>query len=359
MRAAGVRTGVVVTAGLLLAGGLSACASDGGNRPTDVLNAIQARDKASGVVAAPAAAPAATSPCKSPYKPEASYDPLPSVPGTLPAGSLEATIRNRGFMVVGVSGDTRLLGARDKLTDEAPAGFDISVARAIGEAILGPNADVRYKVITAGQRFSQVNTGFDAAAKKDGVDLVARAVSMTCDRWATADPSLGSAFSAAYLTSDQRVLVRTGTASLDALVKARKAAGSTARVCAPAGSTSLTNIQGMDGVTAVPVAIHSDCLALWQEGRVDAITGDDVILAGFQVQDPTAVILGGKTLAQTPYGLAISRAHPEFVRYVNAVMATSEFRSAWTAAYQAYLAGPLVHSAKSFPAPVYGRPVAG
>jgi polar amino acid transport system substrate-binding protein len=114
----------------------------------------------------------------------------------------------------------------------------------------------------------------------------------------------------------------------------------------------------MPGVTPVPVAIHSDCLALWQEGRVDAITGDDVILAGFKVQDPTAAILTDQALANTtPYGLAISKSHKEFVQYVNAVMATPQFRAAWDAAYAQYLAGPLGSPPKAFPPPDDTRPL--
>jgi polar amino acid transport system substrate-binding protein len=340
---------------------LAACSSSDANTPTGVLNAIDAREKAAEVIAAPETAAAAPK-CQSAVPPQASYPALDAVPSTPPAGSLAATIRKRGTLVVGVSGDTRLLGYRTSLADPDPIGFDVEIAKAIGRAIFGEDGHVQFKVITAGQRFPQVNLGYE----KGGVDLVARAVSMTCERWAAdvSDPAkaTGSAFSVAYLQSDQRVLVRKGITSLQDLTAKKRASTQnqavTARVCAPAGSTSIAKITGMAGVTPVKVAIHSDCLALWQEGRVDAITGDDVILAGFKAQDPTAVILTGNRLDSTPYGLAVAKSHPDFVRYVNAVMATPQFRAAWQAAFDRNLRGPL-GTALTLPAPDYSRPVAG
>ena len=334
---------------------MAACGSAGDNHPTAVLAAISAREQAAAAAAAPAAGSAAATSaaaavaCTSPAK--ASYPALASLPQptAMPENSLERQIASRGHLVVGVSGDTRLLGARDLLAKGQPLeGFDIEIAKAIGRAIFGVDGKVQFKVITAGQRFQQVNDG----AAKDGVDLVARAVSMTCDRWQNKDLSKSSAFSVAYLESDQRLLVGNGVAtSIDGLVKAK------AKICAPIGSTSLTNVQKVAGITAVPVAIHSDCLALWQEGKVDAITGDDVILAGFQAQDPSAVILGGKALDTTPYGLAIAKSHPEFVAFVNAVMAGPQFRASWAKAYASWLAAPLENAPKTFPAPDTTRPV--
>jgi polar amino acid transport system substrate-binding protein len=107
-------------------------------------------------------------------------------------------------------------------------------------------------------------------------------------------------------------------------------------------------------VAPVSAEIHSDCLALWQEGRVDAITGDDAILAGFAVQDPHAAVVGG-SLDTTSYAFAIGKSHPDFVQFVNAVMVSPAFRATWARAYQTYLAGPL--GAQTQPEPNYSRPL--
>jgi polar amino acid transport system substrate-binding protein len=267
----------------------------------------------------------------------------------MPAGSLEATILQRGHLVVGVSGDTRLLGARNFLAGGQLEGFDINIAKAVATAIFGKadGTTIQFKVITAAQRIPLVNTGAGAAgASADGVDMVARAMTMNCDRWTQV------AFSTPYLVAQQQLLVRSdvaGTTTIESLAKNKQ------KVCAPAGSTSLANLAQYPGVQPVAVAIHSDCLALWQEGQVDAITGDNAILAGFAAQDPRAVIVG-KPLEQEPYGLAISLKHKEFVQFVNAFLASPAGHAAWTSAYT----GSGLSDAKGLPtlaqpAPNYGR----
>jgi len=334
---------VTAAAAALLLAGCSSAAQG----PQQVLSEVDARaNAAAGASAAAAAAPPAqvsAAPENCAPGAQVSYAPLPSLPspgGSMPAGSLEADIAKRGRLVVGVSGDTRLLGARNQLRRGELEGFDIDIARSVARAIFGDPNRVQFKVITAAERIKLVQAGVD----NGGVDLVARAMTMTCDRWNDV------AFSASYFAANQLMLAPKDTADLSsaALAKAR------ARVCAPSGSTSLAKIQQIQGIRPVAVEIHSDCLALLQEGRVDAITGDDAILAGFQDQDPRVTLGKEDQLGAQPYGLAMSKSHPEFVRFVNAVLASPAGREAWTTAYAnsglLKWLGP-----KTEPAPQYGR----
>ncbi|MDQ1287586.1 MAG: polar amino acid transport system substrate-binding protein [Actinomycetota bacterium] len=336
--------------------GTTGCAAAGAG-PRDVLGAMQGRQQveeaAASVAAAKASRSAATASGKvasecSPSQ-EASFPPLSSLPapGKAPAGTLAAKITARGYLVVGVSGDTRLLGARNARKSGQLEGFDIELAKALARAIFGTSDNrVRFKVITAGERFALVNKGADAG----GVDIVARAVSMTCERWKSSNPVEGALFSAGYFTSDQRLLVRNdlGVKSIQDLKPGLD------RVCAPIGSTSLAELAEHKFVKPVAAEIHSDCLALWQEGRVAAITGDDAILAGFADQDPRAVVVG-TPMDTTYYAFAIGRGQEDFVQYVNAVMETPAFQSSWAAAYATYLKAGL--GERSFPAPNYSRPL--
>lgn len=313
------------SSGLVLLAALGGCGTgeaegSGGNSPVPAVPVLAA----------------ATADCSPPAT--ASYPPLADTsPGSWPAGSLMQTIRARGYLVVGVSGDTRLLGARNMLRGGQLEGFDIDIARQVAKAMFGDGNAIRFAVITAEQRIPLVNTGAGtASAPQPGVDLVARAMTMTCDRWANADASKRVAFSSVYLLAHQRLMVRSDSSvsSVADLQKAR------ARVCAPAGSTSLANIAKYPGVQPVSAEIHSDCLALWQEGKVDAITGDDAILAGFEAQDPHAKIVG-QSLEDEPYGLAVASAHPEFARYLNAVLATARSDGTWQRLYNTWLQEPL------------------
>ena len=118
------------------------------------------------------------------------------------------------------------------------------------------------------------------------------------------------------------------------------------KVCATSGSTSLTTVRTAYAkaglVTAppklVPVAYWTDCLVLLQQGDVTAISTDDSLLAGLAAQDPYTKIVG-PPLADEPYGLAISKQHPDFVRFVNAVLARLRAGGQWAASYRRWVGG--------------------
>ena len=46
---------------------------------------------------------------------------------------------------------------------------------------------------------------------------------------------------------------------------------------------------------------------LFQNGEVDAITGDDTVLAGLAAQDPYAVVPDQKAFTAEPYGLGVQQ----------------------------------------------------
>ncbi len=339
------RRAVAAAWAVVVLGGLVACGGSAARGPAVVGSQPPAGSSPSASLRAAAAAAATCTP-----GPTVSYAPLASTAASAwPSGSLMQTIKERGYLVVGVSGDTRLLGARNALNGGHVEGFDIDIAKQVAQALFGRSDDavIRFKVITAAQRIPFVNTGAGtAAAPGTGVDLIARAMTMNCQRWT--DPNGHVAFSSVYLLAHQKLLVRAGSGITDvtALQKAK------AKVCAPKGSTSLDNIAKFTGIQVVGQDIHSDCLALWQEGKVDAITGDDAILAGFSDQDPHAQVVGN-SLEDEPYGLAVASAHPEFARYLNAVLEQVRSNGTWQRLYDRWLRKALNASAP--PPPQYGR----
>jgi len=262
------------------------------------------------------AAPAAPVECEDPL---VSYAPAADDPLAVPSGSTMATIRDRGRLVVGVSADSLLLGARNPISGDVE-GFDIDMARLVADALLGAPDRIELRVITAAQRLPSLQEGT--------VDLVARNMTITCARWEDI------AFSAEYYRSGQKVLVPLGSeaTSLDDL--------DGQRVCAPAGSTSLTKLEEFTGVEAVPAATHTDCLVRFQQGEVDAITGDDTVLAGLAAQDPYAEVVG-EAFTDEPYGLGVNAAQVDLVRYVNAVLDRAKGDGTWAASYDRWLAAAL------------------
>lgn len=259
-------------------------------------------------------------------------------PEGITTGPALERIRDKGRLVVGVSGDTRLLGARDPLKANQPIeGFDIDVANRIAEEIFGQSGRVDLRVITAAQRIPFLRDGT--------VDIVARNMTMNCSRWEDID------FSAQYYAASQKVLVSADAAA--SYTGPEDLAGQ--RVCAPAGSTSITNI--VDRVPdVVPVAAinHTGCLVLFQNGEVDAITGDDTVLAGLAAQDPYAVVpQDQEKITDEPYGIGVAQGDEDLVRFVNRVLEQMRRDGSWQASYDRWLADDLGQGTQ--PQPQYGR----
>jgi polar amino acid transport system substrate-binding protein len=261
--------------------------------------------------AAPAPAAAPDTSCN----PRASLRPTGSLPqpGHMPAGSYLAEIQKRGRLILGTSQDTLLFSSRNPFTGKVE-GFDVDMGRQIAQAIFGDPNKIQIKVIGYDKRVS--------SAKDGSVDIVADTMTANCARWKDVN------FSSIYYEAGQKVLV-----SSDSAAKSIDDLGGK-KVCAAAGSTSFDNI-GKVKSKPVPVAkaAFGDCLVAFQQNEVDAISTDDTILAGMAAQDPYAKVVGEK-FTQEPYGMAMSPDHPEFTRFVNAVLEKNRENGTWTATYK-------------------------
>jgi polar amino acid transport system substrate-binding protein len=229
-------------------------------------------------------------------------------PGAMPAGSFMAKIAARGYLVVGTSADTLLFSSRDPFTGSI-VGFDIDTAGLIAQAIFGDSSKIQIVVIPNSARIAETQSG--------AVDLVAETMTVNCARIKQVD------FSTVYFEAGQRILVANNSK-----VKSIADLGGK-RVCAASGSTSLDAIKAARS-RPIPVVARGwgDCLVDFQQNEVDAISTDDTILAGLAAQDPYAQVRGPRFTAE-PYGLAISKSHPEFTRFVNGVLARARADGTW------------------------------
>jgi polar amino acid transport system substrate-binding protein len=231
------------------------------------------------------------------------------------------TIQDRGRMVVGVDQTTLLFGSLNPLTNTIE-GFDIDVLKEVAKAIFGGSTPpIEYKAITSAQRIPFVQAGT--------VDIVGRTMTITCARIKQVS------FSTVYYEAGQKVLVRS-----DSTARGIQDLGGR-KVCADTGSTSIDNIRSAAS-HPVPYAVDdwTDCLVALQRDQVDAISTDDSILAGLAAQDPYTKVVGASFSPQ-PYGLSISQKHPEFVRFVNGVLARMRADGTWAAIYNKWLAAHL------------------
>ena len=242
----------------------------------------------------------------------------PSGPPQVTAGSFMARIRARGYLIAGVDQSTYHFGFLNPLTGQIE-GFDIDMIRAVAKAIFGNPDKVVFKAISDAQRIPDITSG--------AVDIVAHTMTITCARLKDVD------FSSVYFDAAQRVLVlKSSPAQSLAALRGQK-------VCATTGSDSVDVIEKAKAIP-VQVPYWTDCLVQLQQGDVAAISTDDSILDGLAAQDPWTKLVGPR-LTDEPYGLAISPQHPEFVRFVNAVLAQLRTDGQWAASYAHWVGTPV------------------
>ena len=248
-------------------------------------------------------------------KPQASSL-APLGPPVVTAGSEMARIRARGYLIAGVDQSTYHFGYLNPL-DGQIEGFDIDMVRAVAQAIFGNPDKVEFKAISDAQRIPAITSG--------SVDIVAHTMTITCARLASVD------FSSVYFDAHQRVLVPDNSSAAGGLADLGGQ-----KVCATQGSDSAATIENYPvrpKITAVQVPFWTDCLVLLQQDEVAAVSTDDAILYGLQTQDPFTKVVG-PNLEDEPYGLAMSKQHPDLVRFVNAVVARDESDGGWEASYK-------------------------
>ena len=66
--------------------------------------------------------------------------------------------------------------------------------------------------------------------------------------------------------------------------------------------------------------------------QVEAISTDDVILAGLAKQDPFAKVIGSGFTAE-PYGIGMSKDQPDLVRFANGVLVQMKSDGTWKRIY--------------------------
>ena len=247
------------------------------------------------------------------------------------AGTFMQEIQARHKLIVGVDQNTRGFGYRD--ANGRIVGFDIDLLREIAAAIFGSPDAIEFRAVTSAQRIPAVTNG--------DVDIVASIMSITCDRWRKVD------FSTEYYAARQSVLVRADSSIHHVADLNGK------RVCATKGSTSINQIRAFaPGAKLDAVDLRTECLVHLQEGLADAISTDDTILYGFKAQDHNTHLLPDDLNQPERYGMAINQAHPEFVRFVNAVLEQIRADGRWTM-FHRQLEHELGIPAAAPPAPAY------
>ncbi|MDQ3957840.1 MAG: transporter substrate-binding domain-containing protein [Actinomycetota bacterium] len=212
------------------------------------------------------------------------------------AGTTMAEIQERGKLIAGVKYDVPPFGFDNPQTGEVE-GFDVDIAQEIADR-LGVDLD-------AIEAISDNRIPF----LKDGtVDIIASTMTITTDRDVEID------FSEPYYIANGRILVPEGSdiQSEDDL--------DGKKVCTALGSTyeGLLKDEVKDAEVQLPDT-YSECFELIQNGAVDAVVTDDVILTGMIIQDETLTMVG-EELTVEPYGIGLPEGDSDMQEFVNSVL---------------------------------------
>jgi len=189
---------------------------------------------------------------------------------------------------IGVKADQPGLGLR--APDGRFAGFDVDVARYVA-AKLGIRPDhITFVPVTSATR--------ETALENGSVDMVFATYSITPER------ETKVTFGGPYYVAHQDTAVRRGDTAIRNVHDLKGK-----RLCAVAGSNSWKRVtQELNiAATLVPATSYSECVAMLLDRRVDAVSTDDLILAGFAARQGSAVRIVNAPFSDERYGIGIKK----------------------------------------------------
>src|ERR671923_221587 len=231
-----------------------------------------------------------------------------------PEDTTMGKIQAAGEIKIGVKYDVPPFGFKNPQTDEIE-GFDVDLGRAIADKLgVEPN-------------FIEAISDNRIPFLQDGtVDLVLSTMTINKERDQEID------FSEPYYIARGRILVPQDSkiAGVDDL------AGK--KVCTALGSTYEETLKEQAPKADLKlVDSYSECLELVQNGAVDAVSTDDVILTGMIIQDDSLKLTEGEPLTTEPYGAGIKDGDTEFKQFVDGVIEEYKSGGGWAEAYEKWV----------------------
>lgn len=220
-------------------------------------------------------------------------------------------------LIIGVSPANP--GLAQQNTDGSFSGFDVDLAAYVAKGLGWAERDVIYVPVMPADRESSLANG--------DVDMIVSAYAINAERDKSVD------FAGPYFIAGQDLLVTqdsriTGPRSLD---------GRT--VCGTVGSPGLARVQDPEysaGAILREEPDNQSCVELLLAGEVDAVTTDDVVLAGFAQQHPDEIKVVGSPFSTEYYGIGLPEGSPD-VAVVNDLLARAIDDGTWQADFDRHL----------------------
>ncbi|MET8278444.1 glutamate ABC transporter substrate-binding protein [Micromonospora sp. NPDC005174] len=220
-------------------------------------------------------------------------------------------------LVIGVKADQPGLGLQ---TGSQYEGFDIEIGKIVAKGLGVDANNIEWKTTVSSNREPFIQQGT--------VDLVVATYTINDERKQKVN------FAGPYFIAGQDLLVKAdstvaGPEGLDGK-----------KVCSVSASTPAKRIQSDYPKAKLQLFdSYSKCLPLLENGQVDAITTDDIILAGYAAQSQYAgkFKVVGKTFSSEPYGIGLKKDDKDGCEKVNEILKTAASDGTYKAAWDATL----------------------
>ena len=238
-------------------------------------------------------------------------------PREFPAGSTMAEIVGRGKLVVGVKYDVPLFGLLDPVSRKVD-GFDVAMAKEIARELGLREDQIEFTEAISANRIPFL--------QEDKVDLIISTMTINAQRKEQIE------FSRPYYLAGQSILVLKSNTDVNSVTDLNGKS-----VCSAQGSTSEQNVAAQaPQAQLLPLQTYSTCVSAMKDGRVVAVSTDDIILAGYAAADNTLKLVGGQFTSE-PYGIGIKKGNTDMADFVSDVIADMLADGRWEALYNQYL----------------------
>lgn len=235
-----------------------------------------------------------------------------------PAGSTMQRIAKAGKVVIGIKYDQPRFGLKG--LDGKFTGFDVEIGKIIAKELGIAEDKIKWEESVTKAREDHIIHG--------RVDMVIATYTINAARKEKV------AFAGPYYIAGQSLLFAKGDTSItgpDVFKEGNK------KVCSATGSTPAKEIEKYvkDKAQIVLFDVYTKCLDALKKKQVDAVTTDNVILAGYVKSQPDAFAMLDDTFTQEPYGIGVKKDDTVFRNWINDIIekafADGRYKAAWEA----------------------------
>ena len=225
-----------------------------------------------------------------------------------------------GKIVIGTKFDQPGLGLKNP--DGTMSGFDVDVATYVAGQLGFTPDKIEWKEAPSAQR--------ETLIQNDQVKFIAATYSITDARKEKV------AFVGPYLVTGQSLLVKADNTDItgpDSLQNNKK-------LCSVSGSTPAQRIKDKyPGVQLQQYDTYSACVEALKNGAIDAVTTDEVILAGYAAQSPGTFKIVGQPFSEENYGIGLKKDDADLQKKITDAVTKMEADGDWAKAFEKNL-GP-------------------